>query len=101
MWEKLSHNFTPNIFKVAENFLKFRDITFDGINKMCIRDRRKLSVSVHFWRTKGGCLSDSTIQKLIDAKVPIIVMDNSNYKTYKKPVRMEYQDCLLYTSRCV
>ena len=34
---------------------------------------RKLSVSVHFWRTKGGCLSDSTIQKLIDAKVPIIV----------------------------
>ena len=53
---------------------------------------RKLSVSVHFWRTKGGCLSDSTIQKLIDAKVPIIVMDNSNYKTYKKPVRMEYQD---------
>ena len=53
---------------------------------------RKLSVSVHFWRTKGGCLSDATIQKLIDAKVPIIVMDNSNYKTYKKPVRMEYQD---------
>ena len=34
MWEKLSHNFTPNIFKVAENFLKFRDITFDGINKV-------------------------------------------------------------------
>ena len=53
---------------------------------------RKLSVSVNFWRTKGGCLSDSTIQKLIDAKVPIVVMDNSNYKTLKKPVRMEYQD---------
>ena len=53
---------------------------------------RKLSVSVNFWRTKGGCLSDATIQKLIDAKVPIIVMDNSNYKTLKKPVRMEYQD---------
>ena len=47
---------------------------------------------VNFWRTKGGCLSDATIQKLIDAKVPIIVMDNSNYKTLKKPVRMEYQD---------
>ena len=53
---------------------------------------RKLSVSVNFWRTKGGCLSDATIRKLIDAKVPIIVMDNSNYKTLKKPVRMEYQD---------
>ena len=53
---------------------------------------RKLSVSVNFWRTKGGCLSDATIRKLIDAKIPIIVMDNSNYKTLKKPVRMEYQD---------
>ena len=53
---------------------------------------RKLSVSVNFWRTKGGCLNDETIQKLIAAKVPIIVMDNSNYKTVKKPVRMEYQD---------
>lgn len=52
----------------------------------------KLSVSVNFWRTKGGCLNDNTIQKLIAAKVPIIVMDNSNYKTSKKPVRMEYQD---------
>lgn len=48
---------------------------------------RKLSVSVNFWRTKGGCLNDNTIQKLIAAKVPIIVMDNSNYKTSKKPVR--------------
>ena len=45
---------------------------------------RKLSVSVNFWRTKGGCLSDATIQKLIDAKVPIIVMDNSNYKNVEK-----------------
>ena len=45
-----------------------------------------------FLADKGGCLSDATIQKLIDAKVPIIVMDNSNYKTLKKPVRMEYQD---------
>lgn len=53
---------------------------------------RKLSVSVNFWRTKGGCLNDETIQKLIDAHVPIIVMDSSNYKTVKKPVRMEYQD---------
>lgn len=53
---------------------------------------RKFSVSVHFWRTKGGCLSDAVIQKLIDAKVPIVVMDQSNYKTTKKPVRMEYQD---------
>ena len=53
---------------------------------------RKLSVSVNFWRTKGGCLNDETIQKLIAAKIPIIVMDNSNYKTVKKPVRMEYQD---------
>ena len=30
----LTQPLTPNIFKVAENFLKFRDITFDGINKV-------------------------------------------------------------------
>ena len=53
---------------------------------------RKLQVSVQFWRNKGGCLSDETIRRLNEAKVPIIVMDNSNYKTTKKPVRMEYQD---------
>ena len=53
---------------------------------------RKLQVSVQFWRTKGGCLSDETIRRLNAAKVPIIVMDSSNYKTNKKPVRMEYQD---------
>ena len=32
---------------------------------------RRLNVSIKFWRTKGGCLSDDVIQKLIDAKVPI------------------------------
>lgn len=53
---------------------------------------RKLQVSVQFWRNKGGCLSDETIRRLNEAKVPIIVMDNSNYKTTKKPVRMEYRD---------
>lgn len=53
---------------------------------------RKFTVSVQFWRTKGGCLSDAVIQKLIKAKVPIVVMDQSNYATNKKPVRMEYQD---------
>ena len=53
---------------------------------------RKLNVSINFWRNKGGCLSEATIQKLIDAHVPIQVMDSTNYKTTKKPVRMEYLD---------
>lgn len=53
---------------------------------------QKLSVSVNFWRTKGGCLSDETIQKLIEAKVPFVVLDKSNYKTKKRPVKMEYLD---------
>lgn len=53
---------------------------------------QKLSVSVNFWRTKGGCLSEETIQKLIQEKVPFVVMDKSNYKTSKRPVRMEYLD---------
>ncbi len=53
---------------------------------------RKLSVSMRFWREKGGCLADETIEKLQAARVPIIIMDTSKYKTTKKPVRMEYQD---------
>lgn len=53
---------------------------------------RKLSVSIHFWRTKGGCLADSTIQKLKEAGVKMEVMNSSNYKTTKRPVRMDYLD---------
>lgn len=53
---------------------------------------RKLSVSIRFWRTRGGCLRDDTIQKLVEAQIPIEIMGESNYKTTKKPVCMEYQD---------
>ena len=51
---------------------------------------RRLDVSIKFWRTKGGCLSNEVIQKLIDAKIPIEIVDKSNYKTTKHPVRMDY-----------
>jgi len=53
---------------------------------------KKLTVSIEFWRTKGGCLSEETIQKLKDAGVPIEVRNFTNYKTSKKPVCMEYLD---------
>lgn len=52
----------------------------------------KLEVSIQFWREKGGCLADSTIEKLRAAGVKIEVGEKSNYKTHKKPVRMEYMD---------
>lgn len=52
----------------------------------------KLQTSIKFWRTKGGCLSDATIQKLRERSIPIQVGDSTNYKTCKKPVRMEYLD---------
>lgn len=52
----------------------------------------KLTVSIEFWRTKGGCLADETIQKLRDAGVSIEVINITNYKTNKKPVRMDYLD---------
>lgn len=52
----------------------------------------KLTVSIEFWRKKGGCLSNATIQKLQDLGIPIQVMEKSNYKTQKHPVRMEYLD---------
>ncbi|MBO4984397.1 MAG: DUF3440 domain-containing protein [Bacteroides sp.] len=52
----------------------------------------KLNVSIEFWRKKGGCLSEETIQKLRDLGVKFEVMGSTNYKTVKKPVRMEYLD---------
>lgn len=53
---------------------------------------QKLAVSISFWRNKGGCLSDETIAKLQEFGVEIAVMNHTNYKTYKYPVKMEYQD---------
>lgn len=53
---------------------------------------QKLSVSINFWREKGGCLSQETINKLLDMGFKIEVADHSNYKTSKHPVRMEYLD---------
>ena len=54
--------------------------------------QRKLAVSMVFWREKGGVLTDETIDKLRAAGIPISVGQKSNYKTTKKPVRMEYLD---------
>lgn len=52
----------------------------------------KFSVSVRFWRTRGGCLSDETIGKLRKAGVKFKVGNKTGYKTDKRPVMMEYID---------
>jgi len=52
----------------------------------------KLQVSIRFWRERGGCLNEDTIQKLLDRNIPITVCASSAYKTSKRPVRMEYLD---------
>ena len=52
----------------------------------------KLETSIRFWRTKGGCLSDETIEELRKAGANIEVLSDTNYKTTKKPVRMDYLD---------
>lgn len=52
----------------------------------------KLEVSMKFWRTKGGCLSDETIEKLRNAGVKFTIGTSTAYRTDKKPVRMEYID---------
>ncbi len=54
--------------------------------------RAKLETSIKFWRNKGGVLSDEAIQDLRDAGVKFEVGEKTNYKTDKKPVRMEYID---------
>lgn len=53
---------------------------------------KKLSVSINFWRRKGGCLPEQTIEKLKAMGLEIDVLTQSNYNTDKRPVRMEYQD---------
>ncbi len=55
---------------------------------------RKLSVSINFWRKRGGCLPEKSIQQLQEMGIDIEVVDHTNYKTEKCPVRMEYQDDL-------
>lgn len=54
--------------------------------------RQKLATSIKFWRDKGGCLGEETINDLKLAGVEFDVGDGTNYKTDKKPVRMEYAD---------
>lgn len=54
--------------------------------------RAKLSTSVEFWRTRGGCLSKEVRDKLTSMDVPIKVSETTNYKTDKLPVMMEYLD---------
>ena len=51
-----------------------------------------LVTSMRFWKEKGGVLSDAVIQKLKDRNIPIQVGDSTNYKTDKKPVKMDYLD---------
>lgn len=54
--------------------------------------KKKLHTSIEFWRKKGGVLSDGVIEKLKALNIPITVKTKTNYKTFKKPVLMEYLD---------
>lgn len=52
----------------------------------------KLNTSIKFWKEKGGVLSNETIEKLKNLGIDINVQSKSNYKTTKKPVKMDYLD---------
>jgi predicted phosphoadenosine phosphosulfate sulfurtransferase len=52
----------------------------------------KLETSIAFWREKGGVLSEQTVAELQAAGVKLEIGDTTNYKTDKKPVRMDYID---------
>ena len=54
--------------------------------------KKKLQTSIEFWKNRGGCLSLELIGKLKDLKIDIEVIEETNYNTPKKPVRMEYLD---------
>lgn len=59
-----------------------------------IRDnyKAKLATSIKFWKERGGVLSDKAIADLERANAQFEVQEKSNYKTDKKPVRMDYLD---------
>ena len=52
----------------------------------------KLNVSINFWRNRGGCLSDETIEKLRKAGVQFTIASTTTYRSTKKAVMMEYID---------
>ncbi len=52
---------------------------------------QKIKVSISFWKNRGGALSESTIEKLVEKKIPIEI-DDSPYKTQKRAVKMDYLD---------
>lgn len=54
--------------------------------------KKKLDISIKFWREKGGVLSDDVINKLRNLNINFNIKDSTNYKTEKKPVCMEYLD---------
>lgn len=85
-WKKISK---PSHFTWKEYMYFLLDTLPSGTRSNYLR---KLETSIKFWREKGGCLSDSTISELRLAGVDIDVLHTSNYKTTKKPVRMEYLD---------
>lgn len=54
--------------------------------------KKKLQTSIEFWRNKGGVLSIELIDKLKELNIPISIKNETNYKTNKLPVCMEYLD---------
>lgn len=52
----------------------------------------KLNTSIKFWKEKGGVLADDTIAKLKNLGIQIEIKSTTNYKTTKKPVKMDYLD---------
>lgn len=54
--------------------------------------RKKLETSINFWRQKGGVLSDEAIKDLKEAGIVFEKGKETNYKTDKAPIKMEYID---------
>lgn len=85
-WEKITK---PPHF-TWEQYMYFLLDTLPTETKQNYLD--KLATSVKFWRERGGVLDEETITRLRTAGVRVDVGDSTNYKTTKKPVRMEYQE---------
>jgi predicted phosphoadenosine phosphosulfate sulfurtransferase len=73
-----------------KSYLEFLLNTLPSLTAQNYRD--KLEISKKFWQSRGGCLSQETIDKLKSQGIPLEVVPSTNFKTDKLPVKMEYLD---------
>ena len=54
--------------------------------------KKKLNKSIQFWENVGGCIGDDVIEKLTALSIDFEIVNEHNYRSEKKRVKMKYLD---------